>query len=155
MAHWRWNTCTYHFLNEVWEEKEARPILLWWTLSKAASGTIFIYLWYDAVGDWTHDLPLTERMLYHWAIAALSHLVIKGQFRVQSKVVGASLSCAHVSSYFVKTLSLNKIFFFGTPTYTQLHMLQTNILYLCAWRLSSNIVSHYFPWSSSSIISGE
>ena len=30
------------FLNEVWEEREARPILICWALSKEASGTIFI-----------------------------------------------------------------------------------------------------------------
>jgi len=30
------------FLNEVWEEREARPILTCWVLSKEASGTIFI-----------------------------------------------------------------------------------------------------------------
>jgi len=30
------------FLNEVWEEREARHILICWALSKEASGTIFI-----------------------------------------------------------------------------------------------------------------
>ena len=30
------------FFNEVWEEKEARPVLICWALSKEASGTIFI-----------------------------------------------------------------------------------------------------------------
>ena len=30
------------FLNEVWEEREARPVLMCWALSKEASGTIFI-----------------------------------------------------------------------------------------------------------------
>ena len=30
------------FLNEVWEEREARPVLICWAISKEASGTIFI-----------------------------------------------------------------------------------------------------------------
>ena len=30
------------FFNEVWEEREARPVLICWALSKEASGTIFI-----------------------------------------------------------------------------------------------------------------
>ena len=38
-AHSRWNPSD--FLNEVWGEREARPILKCWALSKEASGTIF------------------------------------------------------------------------------------------------------------------
>ena len=30
------------FLNEVWEEREPRPVLICWALSKEASGTIFM-----------------------------------------------------------------------------------------------------------------
>jgi len=39
-GHFRWNLS--HFLNKVWEEREARPVLICWVQIKEASGTIFI-----------------------------------------------------------------------------------------------------------------
>ena len=40
----------------------------------AKQGSIWYHvykkIWYDAVGDRNHDLPLTGRTLYHWATAA-------------------------------------------------------------------------------------
>ena len=34
--------CIPFFFNDVWEEREARPVLICWAPSKEASGTIFI-----------------------------------------------------------------------------------------------------------------
>jgi len=47
------------YFNKVWEEREARPILVCWELSKEAS-----------VWDRTHDLSLTGRS-NHWATAVV------------------------------------------------------------------------------------
>jgi len=58
-------------LNEVWEEKEARPIFICWVLSKEASGTILItsLVWRSR---WSNPQPPAHRAaLYHWATPAV------------------------------------------------------------------------------------
>jgi len=58
------------FLNKVWEEREARHILIWWAVSKESSGTIF----YNVFGMTRSGFkPTTSRLRgersNHWATA--------------------------------------------------------------------------------------
>jgi len=59
------------FLNEVWEERESRPILICWALSKEASGTI--YNVFGTTWSGIEPTPLRSRgeRSNHLSIAAL------------------------------------------------------------------------------------
>jgi len=47
------------------ERREKPDLHLYTELSKEASETIFIHLWYDMVRDWTQNLHMTGWTLYH------------------------------------------------------------------------------------------
>ena len=59
----------HYIFNQVWEEREARPILICWALSNDAAGTILItsLVWRGRGSN--PRPPFTGQMLYHWATA--------------------------------------------------------------------------------------
>jgi len=63
----------FHLIfNEVWDEREAKLIRIYRTLSKEATGTIFYNVFNGTVWDRTHDLPVTGQTFNHWVTATLS-----------------------------------------------------------------------------------
>lgn len=51
-------------------------------LSSARQGSLlvthFLCLWYNAVCDWTHELPHFKQVLYQWALKVVSILLMLG-----------------------------------------------------------------------------
>jgi len=98
-AHSRWNSS--HFLNEVWEEGEARPILICWALIKEASGTIFIpsLAWSGQPSNprppayganaLTTEPPLRKRKIFNL-------------LNIMHSLYTACLSCLLIECYFFK-----------------------------------------------------